>query len=148
MDRYKKILVATDFSETAEHAIAWAIDLATHFDAAVTLLHACWLPPMAYAAFAEGILYPTEDMMSGAAARLAAVLTEAQVRYSRVESALVFEEPRTAILRVATDRAADVIVLGTHGRSGLSRFLIGSVAESVVRLARVPVLTVSATASS
>jgi nucleotide-binding universal stress UspA family protein len=74
--------------------------------------------------------------------RLDALLTKAKKARVPAEGVLVEGEPHREIVRVATSRHADVIVMGTHGRTGLSRFLMGSVATRVLREAPCPVLTV------
>jgi nucleotide-binding universal stress UspA family protein len=143
MTSFKHLLVPTDFGGAAEHALDFAIELASKFESRMTLLHALWLPPSAYAAYAEGIAWPTEEMAKGAQKELDAALAKAKARYSRIEAAIVSGEPWQAILEVAKDRGADLIVMGTHGRRGLSRVFLGSVAERVVRLSPIPVLTIS-----
>jgi len=140
---FKHILVPTDFGEPADRALDLALDLAPKFGSKVTLLHATWLPPYYYAAYAEGLAWPTDELEGQANKELAAAVTKARARYTNVEGTLVSGEPWERILQAVTDRGTDLIVMGTHGRRGLSRVLLGSVAEKIVRLSPIPVLTIS-----
>jgi nucleotide-binding universal stress UspA family protein len=74
---------------------------------------------------------------------LDALLQKVKDRYPKAEAAVVAGEPWLAILEAVKKQGADLIVMGTHGRRGISRVLLGSVAEKVVRLSPVPVLTIS-----
>ena len=143
MSRFKHILVPTDFSEPAERALELAMTVAERFDSKVTLLHATWIPPVAYGGYAESLSWPIDDMTKAAKQELDAVLAKAKTRLPTIDGLVTFSEPSQTILDVARDRRADLIVMGTHGRRGLSRVLLGSVAERIVRLSPVPVLTVS-----
>ncbi len=140
---FKHILVPTDFSESAGLALDTAITLAEKFDSKITVLHATWLPPGAYAAYAEGLFWPTEDMVKGAEKALAATMVKVKSRYPQSEGVIVNGESWPTILEVAKERSADLIVMGTHGRRGVARVLLGSVAERIVRLSPIPVLTIS-----
>jgi nucleotide-binding universal stress UspA family protein len=142
MNEFKHILVATDFGEPANRALDFALMLASKFESKVTIVHASWLPPVAYAAYAEGLLWPTDEMARGAKEALQTLVSGARKRYSNVEGLVVIGEPRGTILDVAQERGADLIAMGTHGRRGLSRVFLGSVAERVVRVSPVPVLTI------
>ena len=139
----RRILVATDFTETSERALEFGIELARKFDAAITLVHAYQIPAMG---FADG------GYIAGAevAAQLA---TAAQNRLdAMVESKKTAGVLTQAILRdgvaweeinaVAKEVEADLIVIGTHGRRGLARALLGSVAENVIRTSTIPVLVI------
>ena len=143
MTPFKHIVVPTDFSEPAERALDVAIGLASKFESKVTLLHASWLPPSAYAAYAEGLYWPTDEMAKGAKKELDAALSKAKKRYPKTDGSIVTGEPWQTILEFAKERGADLIVMGTHGRRGLSRVFLGSLAEKIVRLSPIPVLTVS-----
>jgi nucleotide-binding universal stress UspA family protein len=142
MTPFKHILVPTDFGESAERALDLAIVLASRFESKVTLLHASWIPPLAYAGY-TGLAWPVDEMMATAQKELDAVVAKAKVRYPRVEGFITMSDPTAAILEVAKSNGADLIVMGTHGRRGIARALVGSVAERIVRLSLVPVLTVS-----
>ena len=143
MIAFKHILVPTDFGEPAVRALDFAIALARKFESTVTLLHASWVPASLYAAYAEGLTWPTNELEEGAKRELDAALSKAKEHYPKTEGVIVMGEPWRTILEVAKERGADLIVMGTHGRRGLSRVFLGSVTEKVVRLSPVPVLTIS-----
>jgi nucleotide-binding universal stress UspA family protein len=128
--RIRTILHPTDFSERSTAALRLAWSLARDHGARLILLHA---------------VPPTEDSW------LQADLKELHGKLEQlplsgtdvvVERQLIQELPASAVLRVATETNCDLIVMGTHGRTGLGRALMGSVAEQVVRRASCPVLTV------
>jgi nucleotide-binding universal stress UspA family protein len=145
MIAFKHILVPTDFGASAAQALDFAIALAAKFGSKITLLHVSWLPPPAYAAYAAGLEIPTAEMEQGAKRELDRLLARIKDRTSNVEGVVVTGEPWRAILEVADQRSADAIVMGTHGYRGMSRFLLGSIAEKVVRLSPIPVVTVRGT---
>jgi nucleotide-binding universal stress UspA family protein len=135
----KHILVPTDFSEPAERALSMAVELAQAFKARVTLLHVWSIPNVGYA---EALTWPIDDMQK--AARKALEDVRARIAKVHADIDMLAEEGKDwrRILDVAKERNADLIVIGTHGRRGLPRLVLGSVAEKVVRLSPVPVLTV------
>ncbi len=143
MAAFKHILVPIDFGETSNRALEMALELAVKFDAELTLYHASWLPPASYAAYAEGLYWPTDEMAREAKKELDAAVAKAKARYPKTDAVLGSGEPWQQVLNVAKERDVDLIVMGTHGRRGLSRVFLGSVAEKIVRLSPVPVLTVS-----
>ncbi len=133
------ILHPTDFSEHSEHAFHLACSLARDHGANLIVLHA-WAPPTAMA-FGEVLPDPaTESEYEEAAAELGRMrpLNDDMLIVQRIEEG----DPVSVILRVAEERCADLIVMGTHGRTGIRRLLMGSVAEQVVRRAACPVVTV------
>ena len=132
------ILHPTDFSAQSEHAFQLACDLAADYDANLVIVHVVAAPIM----FGDGaILPPTYDCRD----ELQDKLLGLEVPDDRVGVVRRLEEgnPATEILQVAHVCQADLIVMGTHGRRGLTRLLMGSVAEEIVRQATCPVLTVS-----
>jgi nucleotide-binding universal stress UspA family protein len=142
---FRHVLVPTDFGEPAERAVAIASALATTFDAKLTLVHAYAMPTTLYD---ESTRWPTAEIMRDAEIALKSALEKTRERFPAVESVLVRGDPREGILEVARERNADLIVMGTHGRRGLSRAFLGSVAERVVRTSPIPVLTVGAHAKA
>jgi nucleotide-binding universal stress UspA family protein len=142
MTPFKHILVPTDFGGAAERALDVAIALAAKFESKLTLLHASWLPSSAYFVYAEGLTWPTDELAKAAHKALDASLSKAKGAYPKTEAVMVTGEAWQTILDQAKERRADLIVMGTHGRRGLSRVLLGSVAESVVRCSPIPVLTI------
>ena len=139
MESIKHILVPTDFGESAERATDYALALAGKFDAKLTLMHVYSTPTYTYA---EGFLWPVEELARGAQVALGTVVETLKQRNAGIDSALVMGAPWEQILLVAKQRGVDLIVMGTHGRRGLSRMLLGSVAERVVRMSPVPVLAI------
>jgi nucleotide-binding universal stress UspA family protein len=133
----RKILFPTDFSHTGDAALKLATTLAREHDATLLVVHV-EEPPAAYGVgeMYYGMPEPvTEDLEK--------MLTQVVPTDPEVpcEHLLVTGEPATAITRVAQDEGVEMIVMGTHGRTGLVRLLMGSVAEAVVRNATCPVLT-------
>jgi nucleotide-binding universal stress UspA family protein len=134
----KTILHPTDFSEGSDFAFRLACSLARDYGARVIVLHVMAPPVVGYG---EGVVPPRPEEYQEA---LRAELLQVQPRDSRVpvEHRLVEGNAAAEILNTAEEVKADVIVLGTHGRTGLGRAVMGSVAEYVVRRASCPVLTV------
>jgi nucleotide-binding universal stress UspA family protein len=137
----KIILVATDLSECAEQALDYAVALAGKLEAKIHLLNVIVIPAMAIpevgVAVASTLIEST----------VRAQQTELDKRASgypagTLETVLRTGDARDVILDVAREIGADLIAMGTHGRRGVRRALIGSIAESVVRTAPCPVLTI------
>lgn len=145
MTPFKHVLVPSDFGEVADRALDLAIEIAAQFGAKITLFHT-WVLPSVYAGYGHGLYWPIDDFEGQARTTLARTLAKAKERYPNIEMSLASGLPSKAILDIAKDRDVDLIVMGTHGRQGLSHAVLGSVAEKVVRLSPVPVLTVCADA--
>lgn len=141
MAPFRHIMVPVDFGEISEQAVDLALTMAGRFDARVTLLHVSWMPPYYYSAYAEGLAFPLDEMETAAKKLLDEALAKAKARYPRTESKIIAGEPWEKILEAAKESGADLIVMGTHGRHGVSRVFLGSVAEKVVRHSPIPVLT-------
>lgn len=137
----KHILFPTDFSDAAEHAFATALELARRFDSRLTLLHVWSVPSSVYA---EALTWPIDDMQRGARKYLDAALESARRLYPKTDALLREGREWKQILEVVDELGCDLVVMGTHGRKGLSRIILGNVAEKIVRLSHVPVLTVGA----
>jgi len=144
MQTFTHVLAPFDFGDPSEHALEVATSLAEKFGAKITLLHSTWMPPAAYAGAPYPIAWPLDDMERNAKQSLEPVLAKLKARVPSAEAVFAMGEPWEQILQTAQSRGADLIVMGTHGRRGVQRFFLGSVAEKVVRLSAVPVLTVSA----
>jgi len=142
--RLQKILLPTDFSTYSATATKYACELATKFDAELHLLHTLEHHASSTPAFGMGLALPSYVNESRAAAEksLAAVLDPKWVPGRTVIQAVVEGSPKLEIIRYARTKEIDLIVLSTHGRSGLAHVIMGSVAENVVRTAPCPVLTV------
>ena len=132
------ILHPTDFSDRSEHAFHLACALARDYGARLVVLHVTAHPVIGYG---EGVLPPDpEELARHAWDELNRL--EVPGGSVRAERRLEEGDPVSEILRVAGESGADLVVMGTHGRTGLPRLLMGSVAELVVRKAKCPVLTV------
>ena len=143
MDGYERLLVPVDGSDAAMVALDETLTLADRLNASVHSLYA--VDP----SHAHG--FTTEDLVLAALedegeATLADVRERCQAHDVPVETTIERGHPSDAILDYATDNGMDLIVMATHGRRGLDRFLLGSVTEHVIRHADVPVLTVRAPA--
>ncbi|WP_255198708.1 universal stress protein [Halorarius litoreus] len=137
---YRDVLVPTDGSDAAEAAVEHAIDHAVRYDAALHVVHV--VDPVTLPPSPNGgrILETLERQGRAAIERVAQQAENAEVR--TIESAVVSGPPHTGILEYIDEHDIDLVVMGTHGRRGLDRFLLGSVTERVVRLTDVPVLVV------
>jgi nucleotide-binding universal stress UspA family protein len=148
MIQIRTILVPTDFTPCSRRAVAYAAALATRFDAEIVLLHAIEaplnLPPHTLVHIdAQGLSMPIMDYVREAAERrMAAAVEELAQTQVRTRSLIEVGDVREVTLTQAERLPADLIVMGTNGRTGLRHLLIGSVAEEVVRRAPVPVLTI------
>jgi nucleotide-binding universal stress UspA family protein len=142
VETFKHILVPTDFGDCADHALDVAVALAKSLNAKLTLLHVCELPVSAYAMYAQGLYFPMDSLEAAAAKALESATVRLKERHPGAESALRSGTAVDQLLATQAEIGADLIVMGTHGRRGVSRMLLGSVAEKTVRLATVPVLTV------
>lgn len=139
--KIQKILVPVDFSQCSEHALDYAVELADKLGATVHVLSVIGIPSYGVPELGVGI---TATMMDNLVADNQAAL-DALARPRKLDSNNMIiraGDARDVILQTAEELGADLIVMGTHGRRGISRALLGSVAEMVVRTAPVPVLTV------
>lgn len=144
---FRRILHATDFSGASRPALARAIDLAHRNHAALRVVHA--LPPLTLAVGGDVAFVPPKTYdgierraRQHAQKRLAALVGRARKAGVRTTALLLDGAPHEQILRAARRMRADLIVIGTHGRTGVAKVFLGSVAERLVRLAPCPVLTV------
>lgn len=145
----KTIVVATDFGHAAGRAVQYGLEFARAFGARLHLVHVAddiaaralpglGVPPLDYAAAQESI--DAEAKRS-----LGALVTADRMAKLDVRPVLLRDnEPGRAVLAYARENQADLIVIGTHGRTGLAQFFLGSAAQRVVRSASCPVLTVRA----
>lgn len=138
------IIVATDFSDAAAAGEAQALRVASRFAAELIVLHVAVESPL----YGEGFLGMADvRAVYDAARKWAAAQLDQRVAVARASgllarSVLRVGVPHEEIARLAAEEKAEMLIVGTHGRSGLDRFLLGSVAERVVRSAPCPVLTV------
>ena len=139
----RRILVPVDFSEHTPGLLEWAIHLAQEHQSEIVLLHAYHLPVEFQQL--EGAYLPPDfwsSVKAGAEAQLDELAAEVRAKDIAVETAAVEGYAASAIVEEAELRQADLIVIGTHGLSGLKHLLLGSTAERVVQKAPCPVLTV------
>jgi nucleotide-binding universal stress UspA family protein len=142
----KHILVPTDFSEYADQALTYAMSLAKILQARLTLLHVIHLTPLAMGDIgASGLVSYLEEMETDANQRMQALLGRVHQEGLEGETSTVQGVPFQSIVDMASNKDIDLIVMGTHGRTGLTHVLTGSVAEKVVRLAPCPVLVTRGT---
>ena len=142
--RLQKILLPTDFSNYSAAATKYACELATKFDAELHLLHTLETHLASTPSFVMGLDLPkyVSDSKAAAEKSMTSVLDPKWAAGRTVVKAMVEGSPKVEIIAYARKHNIDLIVLATHGRSGLAHVLMGSVAESVVRTAPCPVLTV------
>jgi nucleotide-binding universal stress UspA family protein len=140
----KQIVVATDFGEAAGAALNYGRDFARTFGATVHLVHV--VDDLLSAPFAQGIAVDygrlQADLERDGVDTLNALITDDDRRLGVTPVLLRSHSPATALLDFAAQVRADLIIIGTHGRSGLVDFFLGSVAQKVVRSAACPVLTI------
>lgn len=141
---WKRICCPIDFSEASRAAMEVAVDLARRFGAQLTLLHAYPVPGYT---FPDGSVVSSPRMLQELADQATRHLSDWQANARELGAPTVnihtaVGEPAAEIVAWAKEQSVDLLVLGTHGRTGLEHALMGSVAERVVRRARCPVLTV------
>lgn len=140
MVAFKHILVPVDFSPSSDHALDLGLEIARANDAELTVVHVVYTPPTYYAAAAEGFA-PDIDLEREARELLDVRVARVKETHQKVSSLIANGQPWRKIIEAVRTSGADLVVMGTHGRTGIARVLLGSVAEKVVRTAPVPVLT-------
>jgi universal stress protein A len=140
----RRILFPTDFSEPAEYAWSYALTFAQEFGAEVHLVHVVTPPPRVTEAYA--VNFDPEQTVKALTAEANASM-DRQVEAAKSRGLIFRREVRVGvdyreIIDYATKQDIDLIVMATHGRTGLAHVLLGSVAEKVVRKASCPVLTI------
>lgn len=139
----KTILVPTDLSEGAEAALDFACELARKLEATVHILHVIAIPALGVPELGVAITSTVIDQLIEENQSALDALADAHRGQATIgEVMLKTGDPRDVIDNTAEQLHVDLIVMGTHGRRGFSRVLLGSVAETVVRSAPCPVLTV------
>ncbi|MEY4544750.1 MAG: hypothetical protein RL685_945 [Pseudomonadota bacterium] len=145
---WKKLLIPHDFSPCAEHALRTAVELAEVHGSELALVHVSALPAnlpldtLVTPASGTGAVRVDEYMTRGARQQLDAITEPLRRAGLAVSTVAVTGDVAERILALATEVGADAIVVGTHGRQGLSHLLLGSVAEKLVRGAPMPVVCV------
>ena len=147
MLKIQKIVCPVDFSNCAQQALNYASELAKQFDAELSVVHAyedpaAYVTPMPMSGYvgpgAELLLELRKQLEVG----LAQTKADVEKRGVRVRSELLEGTPYRVVLDWAKEYGADMIVVGTHGHTGLTHALLGSVTERIVRMAHCPVLTI------
>jgi nucleotide-binding universal stress UspA family protein len=143
MTRFRSVLVPTDFSDCSEAALRVALDLAAALGAKLRLLHVYPAPSLLFDPYG---IQPAEPVLleapKAARERLEREIEAASARGVETDGEVREGAPAPQILEEAREWKPDLIVMGTHGHTGLEHVLLGSVAERIVRLAPCPVLTV------
>jgi nucleotide-binding universal stress UspA family protein len=141
----KTILVATDLSDVSDPALQYACDLAAKLDGKIALVNVIGLPTMGIAEIGLAVTNATiEAQVHDNEEALERIAEDARARCSVGPVLLKTGDASDMIGEAARETGADLIVMGTHGRTGVSRLLLGSVAEKVMRTAPCPVLTIRA----
>lgn len=143
--RPKVILAPTDFSDAAAHALRYAAALAGRFEARLLVVYAdTFTPPVdATSMSAAMVAVSREELAAKAQEELERHVEENLGSDVPFDTSVICDVPVLAITQAARQAGADLIVMGTHGRTGLRRLLVGSVTEAVMRLADVPVIAVN-----
>ena len=143
MNKYRRLLCPVDFSDVSKNAFQIAIDLAVLFKADLHVMHVFQMPA---STIPEGIYDIPDDMEDKVKSHFSKKLDEFIKNHSTPEINITTGSyagfPHVEIINSAKEAKADMIVMGTHGRTGLSHVLLGSVAERVIRTSDIPVLTV------
>ena len=139
--RVRKIIVPLDFSSSSQSTIDYASMIAERFAATLILVHVIESLPYSITDTFQ-IVEHRRALETLASSLLRNLSDDLRARKLDVKTHLVWGNPSREILAKARREKADLIVMGTHGRSGLPHMVMGSVAEKTVRLARIPVLTV------
>lgn len=143
----KLILVPTDFSEPAAHALRYASALGERFGAHLLVIYADpFVLPLDVPTNGTQFALSIEEMVEQAREELQRHAEENISTHVPFDTRVLVESPVDAILREGCETGADLIVMGTHGRTGLRRLLVGSVTEAVMRAAGVPVIAVNTSA--
>lgn len=146
MGEIRRIVLATDFSECSMPAVDYAVAMAQKFGAELHLVHIFEQPFFSHTGVSETVRPELDrwirDLREEARDRLKKMVSDIAKEKVKAEIVLCDGNPYQEIGKVAADLPADLIVMGTHGRTGITHLLMGSVAERVVRHAPCAVLTV------
>lgn len=147
MKTFDKILTAIDFSENSDHAFDYALTLARQFQSELIVLHVINEPVDLRGFYVPHISFEQlEKEIADGAEKMMEKFCQAKMGdFTNYQTAIVSGIPYDEIIRKAEENAVSLIVLGTHGRTGLDHLIFGSTAERVVRSASCPVLTIRLT---
>lgn len=144
MFNISKIAVAVDFSDTSVNALKMALELGEKFNAQLAVVHcapiaAVSLPEEGHPKINEKLL---KKELAKARTNLDALVSVHAGNNKNITQHVIWGEPTTEVNKYVVENGIDLIVIGTHGRTGLKHLLMGSVAESVLRHANVPVMCI------
>lgn len=144
--KVNRILAPVDFSEVSQYSLDAAASLASQLGASVVILHSVEPVYFAGTMFGPEINVPhlVEEQRRAAKSAMETMLKRMEKKGVRAVGMVETGVPQDVILKTAAAKKCDLIVMGTHGRSGVTHMLLGSVAEKIVRSATCPVLTVRA----
>jgi len=144
MKPFEKILTAIDFSESSDFAFEYALTLARQFQAELSIMHVINEPVDLRGFYVPHISFEQleKEIEEGAEKMMEKFCQTKMGDFTRYTTAVVAGIPYEEILRKAEETGASLIVLGTHGRTGIDHLIFGSTAERVVRSAACPVLTI------
>ena len=139
----KQILVPTDFSENAQHAVEYAIDLAKHCSAKLHLLHTPVIPTyllmdLSYSPGPEAVTRILNDAQDALDAQAKAIAGAGVEHFTAIREGTVHE----VIRDYAKEHDVDLVIVGTHGRTGVSKLMYGSVTERVIKTVHTPIIVV------
>ncbi len=129
---FEKILVPADGSEYANRAVELALNLARELGSRVVALHV----------LDEKLIMPFEVLEEEGKIILAEVRKRGEEMEVPVDEIIIFGNPRHDMAKITTKSGADLVIIGTHGRTGVEKLLMGSVAENVLKTVNVPVMLV------
>ena len=149
MKPFEKILTAIDFSENSDYAFEYALTLAKQFQAELTIMHVINEPVDLRGFYVPHISFEQleKEIEDGAEKMMAKFCQTKMGDFTGYSTQVVAGIPYEEVLRKAEEIGASLIVLGTHGRTGIDHLIFGSTAERVVRSATCPVLTIRMPAS-
>lgn len=144
MKEFKTILFAIDFSESSDYAFQYALSIAKKYEARLLIVHVISEPVDLRGFYVPHISFEKlEQEIEDGAKKLMEKFCRTHLQdYQNYETFVLPGIPYDEIIKKATEQAADLILMGTHGRTGLDHVLFGSTAEKVVRKSSIPVMTV------
>ncbi|MBE0599123.1 MAG: universal stress protein [Desulfuromonadales bacterium] len=144
MKEFRTILFATDFSESSDYAFQYAFSLAKKFNARLAVVHVINEPVDLRGFYVPHISFDKlEEEIEAGAQKMMEKFCRTHIRdYDNYETFILPGIPYDEIIRQGAELAADLVVMATHGRTGLDHMLFGSTAEKVVRKSPIPVMTI------
>lgn len=144
MKDFKTILFALDFSQSSDYAFQYALSLARKYQARLLIVHIINEPVDLRGFYVPHISFEKleQEIEEGAKKMMEKFCREQLGDYGNYETFLLPGIPYDEIIKKAEEQSADLIIMGTHGRTGLDHVLFGSTAEKVVRKSAIPVMTI------